>query len=268
LSVEKRFSQGFLITANYTYSKSLDTRSYDPTFTTVATGGSQSAAGTPFDYHTPRLNYAVADFDNTHVINGYYVYDFPFGHGRRFGAQWGRAMDWIAGGWQISGDGYWQSGRPLTIYAGNSSSASSSVAGFTYSGSVQTPASCDHCDAHMGKVHSETVGGVQQTYFLNPAQRAAFYTPLPGQFSNLGRNWLRQNATWSTDANLSKSFRTWREQFLQLRFEVQNVFNNVTYDTMGSQSIGSGVFGRLNAATDGVVNSSARRAQLAAKYVF
>ena len=268
LSVEKRFSQGFLITANYTYSKSLDTRSYDPTFTTVATGGSQSAAGTPFDYHTPRLNYAVADFDNTHVINGYYVYDFPFGHGRRFGAQWGRAMDWIAGGWQISGAGYWQSGRPLTIYAGNSSSASSSVAGFTYSGSVQTPASCDHCNAHMGKVHTETVGGVQQTYFLNAAQRAAFYTPLPGQFSNLGRNWLRQNATWSTDANLSKSFRTWREQFLQLRFEVQNVFNTVSYDTMGSQSIGSSVFGRLNAATDGVVNSSARRAQLAAKYVF
>ena len=65
-----------------------------------------------------------------------------------------------------------------------------------------------------------------------------------------------------------KSFRTWREQFLQLRFEVQNVANTVSYDTMGSQSIGSSVFARLNAATDGVVNTSPRRAQLAAKYVF
>jgi len=78
-----------------------------------------------------------------------------------------------------------------------------------------------------------------------------FYTPAPGAFSNLGRNWLRQNATWSTDANLSKSFRVWREQTLQLRFEVQNLLNTVSYDTMGSQSIQSSVFGRLNAATDG-----------------
>jgi hypothetical protein len=74
---------------------------------------------------------------------------------------------------------------------------------------------------------------------------------------------------WNTDANLSKSFRTWREQFLQLRFEVQNVFNNVTYDTTGSQSIGSKVFMRLNPANDsGIINNAPRRAQLAAKYVF
>lgn len=252
--VEKRFSSGFLVTVNYTYSKSLDTRSFDPTFTLVGTGGTQSAAGTPFDYHNPRLNYAAADFDNTHVINGYYVLDLPFGRGRHFGSQWNRGVDWLVGGWQISGDGYWQSGRPLTIYSGSN----------TFSGTVQTPASCDHCDAHMGKVHTE--GG--QTYFLSASQRAKFYTPAPGEFSNLGRNWLRQNAIWSTDANLSKSFRTWKEQSLQLRFEVQNLLNNVTYDTMGSQSIQSSVFGRLNAATDGVINSSPRRAQLAAKYVF
>ena len=75
LQLEKRFSQGFLVTANYTYSRAMDIRSYDPTFTTVATGSSQSAAGTPFDYHTPRLNYAPADLDDTHVINGYFVGD-------------------------------------------------------------------------------------------------------------------------------------------------------------------------------------------------
>lgn len=258
LQLEKRFSQGFLITGNYTYSKTLDTRSYDPTFTTVATGSSQSAAGTPFDYHTPRLNYAAADFDNTHVVTGYYVYDFPFGHGQRYGSQWGRALDLIAGGWEISGDGYWQSGRPLTIYAGSN----------TFSGSVQTPASCNGCNAHMGKVHTETTSAGTQTYWLTAAQRAQFYIPAAGQFSNLGRNWLRQNATWSTDANLSKSFRTWKEQSLQLRFEVQNLLNNVTYDTTGSQSILSSVFMRLNPATDGVINNSPRRAQLAAKYVF
>jgi hypothetical protein len=246
------------MTVNYTYSKSLDTRSYDPAFTLVATGSSQSAAGTPFDYRKPSLNYGAADFDNTHVVNGYYVLDMPFGRGRKFGSQWNRGLDWLAGGWQVSGDGYWQSGRPLTIFAGSN----------TYGSSVQSPASCDHCDAHMGHVHTEIVGGVQQTFFLTPEQRAKFYIPAAGQFGNTGRNWLRQNATWSMDANLSKSFRTWKEQYLQLRFEVQNVMNTRSYDTMGSQLITSTVFARLNAATDGVTNSSPRRAQLAAKYVF
>jgi hypothetical protein len=53
-----------------------------------------------------------------------------------------------------------------------------------------------------------------------------------------------------------------------LRLAAQNVFNNVTYDTFGSQSIQSSVFGRLNAATDFVVNNSPRRMQLSAKYTF
>jgi hypothetical protein len=259
LQFERRFAQGLEATVNYTYSRTLDVRSFDPTFTTVATGSSQSAAATPFDYRTPRLNYAPADFDNTHVLNGHYVLDMPFGHGRRWGSQWGRAMDLLAGGWQISGAGFWQSGRPLTIYSGSN----------TFSDRVQTPASClGNCNAHMGHVHTETTSNGTQTFWLTAAQRAQFYTPAAGQFSNLGRNWLRQNSTWGTDVNLSKSFRTWKEQQLQLRFEVQNVFNNVSYDTTGSQSIQSSVFMRLNAATDGVINNSPRRAQLAAKYIF
>ena len=259
LQFEKRFSSGFLVTANYTYSKTLDTRSFDPTFTLVGTGSSQSAAATPFDYRKPALNYAAADFDNTHVVTGYYVLDLPFGHGRHYGSQWNRAADLLAGGWQISGNGVWQSGRPLTIFSGSN----------TYSGSVQTPAMCTGtCNAHMGKVHTETTSSGSQTFFLTAAQRAMFTIPAAGQFGNIGRNWLRQNAIWSMDANLSKSFRTYKEQSLQLRFEVQNVFNNVTYDTTGSQLITSTVFMRLNPATDGVINSSPRRAQLAAKYIF
>ncbi len=259
LQLEKRFSQGFLVTGNYTYSRTLDTRSFDPTFTTVGTGSTQSAAATPFDYRTPRLNYAAADFDNTHVVTGYYVVDLPFGHGKKWASQVNRAVDLLIGGWQVSGDGFWQSGRPLTIYSGSN----------TFSDRVQTPASCfGNCNGHMGHVHTETTSSGTQTYWLTAAQRAQFQLPAAGQFANIGRNWLRQNATWGTDANLMKSFRTWKEQSLQLRFEVQNVFNNVTYDTTGSQSIQSSVFMRLNAATDGVINNSPRRAQLAAKYIF
>lgn len=255
MQLEKRYSQGILLTANYTYSRAMDIRSYDPAFTTVATGSSQSAAGTPFDYHNPRLNYGPADLDDTHVLNGFFVADVPFGHGRHFGNKWNRAVDGVIGGWQLSGDGYWQSGRPITFFSGAN----------TFSGSVQTPASCSgDCNGHIGKIHNEN----GQNFWLTPAQRAQFYIPAPGQFSNVGRNHFRQDHLWQMDANLSKSFRTFHEQSLQVRLEVQNVFNVVTYDTFGSQSILSGVFTRLNAASDGVLNNAPRKAQLAAKYVF
>lgn len=259
MQLEKRFSQGYLITANYTYSRAMDVRSYDPTFTVVATGSSQSAAGTPFDFHNPSLNYAPADLDNTHVINGYFVGDLPFGHGRRFASNSNRALDSVIGGWQVSGDGYYQSGRPITFFSGYN----------TFAGSVQTPASCSgNCNGHIGGIHVENINGLNQNFYYTPAQRAQFFVPAAGQFSNVSRNHFRQNYVWQMDANLAKRFRTFKEQNLELRFEVQNVFNVITYDTFGSQNIQSNVFTRLNPASDGVLNNSPRRAQLAAKYVF
>lgn len=259
MQLEKRFSQGYLITANYTYSRAMDVRSYDPAFTVVATGSSQSAAGTPFDFHTPSLNYGPADLDNTHVLNGYFVGDLPFGHGRRFASNSNRVVDSLIGGWQFSGDGYFQSGRPITFFSGFN----------TFSGSVQTPASCSgDCNGHIGGIHVENINGVNQNFWLTPAQRAQFFTPATGQFSNIGRNHFRQDHVWQVDANLAKRFRTYKEQNLELRFEVQNVFNVITYDTFGSQNFQSPVFTRLNPASDGVLNNSPRRAQLAAKYVF
>jgi hypothetical protein len=253
-------SRGFLVTFNYIYSKTLDVRSYDPAFTTVATGSAQSAAGTPFDYHNPRLNYSASDLDNTHVVNGYFVADLPFGHGRAFGSNWNRVLDGLVGGWRISGDGYLQSGRPITFFAGYN----------TFSGSVQTPASCTgSCNAHMGNIHVESSGtAANQTYYFTAAQRAQFVVPDPGAFSNEGRNYFRQNHVWQADTTLSKSFRTFREQYLEFRLEAQNVFNVITYDTFGSQSIQSTSFTRLNPATDGVLNNSPRKVQLSAKYVF
>ncbi|HZY63070.1 MAG TPA: TonB-dependent receptor [Edaphobacter sp.] len=256
VQIEKRFSKGMLFQANYVWSKSEDVRSFDPTFTTVSTGSSQSAAATPFDYRHPRLNYAPSDFDNTNTVAGNFVYDLPFGRGKWIGNDWNRAVDAVVGGWEISGDGNWYSGRPITFYSGSN----------TFSGSVQTPASCTGCSPKMGHIHLDPTSHILT--YLTPEQKAKFYVPAAGEFSNLGRNYFRQAAVWNVDATLSKNFTTWHEQYLQLRLEAQNLANTVSYDTFGSQSIQSSVFGRLNPATDGVVSNSPRRMQLSAKYVF
>jgi len=133
---------------------------------------------------------------------------------------------------------------------------------------VQTPASClpGQCSPKMGHIHIDPSTGILN--YLTAAQKAQFYVPAAGQFSNLGRNYFRQAAVWNVDATVSKNFNVYKEQYLQVRLEMQNAANNVTYDTFGSQNIQSSIFARLNPATDGVVNNGPRRMQLAAKYVF
>ena len=47
--MKRRMTNGIQFQASYTYSVSRDTRSFDPTFSTVRTGTSQAASSTPFD---------------------------------------------------------------------------------------------------------------------------------------------------------------------------------------------------------------------------
>lgn len=276
--IERRFSNGLLFQASFTWSKSEDTRSFDPTFTTVSQGSSQSAADTPFSNQNPHLNWAPSDFDRTHVWQGNWVYELPFGNGRRWGGGWNRALDEIAGGWEIAGNAIWESGRPITFYAG--STVSGGTPAGTFSSDVVTPASCfGKCDPYLGHTYFDTTKG--QQFFLNfqpfsSATGCAVSTdgqtrlciPAAGQFSNIGRNFFRMGIYANLNAMISKSFKVTENQSLQARLEMQNVTNSQMYDTFGSQSIQSTVFTRLNQPSDGVLLSSPRRMQLSLKYTF
>jgi len=254
--IEHRFSDGLHFQVSYVWSKSQDTASFDPTFTTVGTGGTQSAAATPFDIYNPRLNYAPSDFDRTNVIQGNWVYEFPFGRGKKFGGNWNKALDEALGGWELAGDALWESGRPVTFYSGSN----------TFGSVVETPASCDRCNPKMGHIYFDPSSG--QQYFFTPEQRALLYTPAAGDFSNLGRNYFRQARIANLDATLGKTFHIVSTHTLQARLEAQNVTNSEMYDTFGSELITSSVFTRLNQAVDGVMNNRARRIQLSLKYNF
>src|SRR5215831_20065921 len=69
--IRRSFQNGLTFQASYVWSKSLDTRSFDPTFTAVAVQSSPfGASSTPFDNANPKKNYAPSDFDRTHVFQG------------------------------------------------------------------------------------------------------------------------------------------------------------------------------------------------------
>ena len=268
--IEHRFSSGLLYQFSFTWSKSEDTRSFDPTFTTVAQGSSQSAAATPFNNLNPRFNWAPSDFDHTRVWQSNWVYELPFGTGKRFANGAGTLINEIVGGWEIAGNFNWESGRPITFYAGTN----------TFSSDVQTPVSCTgNCDPYLGHAYFDATKG--QQYFLNLQPfntttncavstngKTSLCIPGAGQFSNIGRNYFRQGINANVNATIAKSFRVTERQSLQARLEMQNVTNSQMYDTFGSQSVQSSVFTRLNQASDGVAVNSPRRMQLSLKYTF
>ena len=256
--LQRRFSNGLQFQASYTFAKSLDTRSYDPTFTTVPTGSSyQSSTSVPWDYAHRHWNYARSDFDRRHALQGDWVWDLPVGRGKLLFGNANRVADRIVGGWRLSGVFTLQSGRPFTVFSGS----------YTYSDSVQTPASCNGCSPGMG--HLQWVGGAPYSpdaslLYFSPDQQAKFYQPAAGQMSNIGRNYFNLPHNFNVDMAVAKTFNITEKQNLEMRLEIQNLTNSVMYDLPYSSRFTSGMFGYMAGQT---FNSS-RKMQLAAKYTF
>ncbi|MBA2501447.1 MAG: carboxypeptidase regulatory-like domain-containing protein, partial [Pyrinomonadaceae bacterium] len=117
--IGRRFDQGFQLNVSYTFSKSLDDKSFDPTFTRISGGNVQSAQSTPFDPRDRRLTYAVSDFDRTHVLQGSGSFELPFGSGKRFLRNANGFVNRLVGGFTLSTLFVYQSGVPFTVVAGS-----------------------------------------------------------------------------------------------------------------------------------------------------
>src|SRR5207247_8846795 len=104
--IEKRFSHDYTFQFSYTYSKTMQATEFlNPT--------------DPIPYRT------IADLDRTHHLVSSFVWEMPFGRGKRFGSKLPGVLNAIAGGWQLNGLVQRQSGPPLgfgdvwTLFTGN-----------------------------------------------------------------------------------------------------------------------------------------------------
>ncbi|REJ78221.1 MAG: hypothetical protein DWQ47_01800 [Acidobacteria bacterium] len=247
--VKRRFSQGLAIDGSYTWSISKDNGSFDPTFTVIGGSIAQSGSSAAWDINDRDLNYAWSDFDRRHVFNFTYVWELPFGRNRKWGSDIPQALDWIIGGWQLSGLTNYSSGRPMTIYSGL----------FTFSNTVTTPANCSGCPRTLGSVIEES----GTSYLFSADQRAMFSSPEPGEFSDVGRNYFIGAPDFRSDASISKRFRFSETMGIDLRLDAKNVFNAVNYG-LPTTSLNSSTFGRIRTTID----SSARVMQVSAKFSF
>ena len=251
VQLQHRFSNGVAYNLAYTWSKSLDTRSFDPTLTVVGTGNASTAADTPFDINNRRLNYAPSDFDRRHVLQWNLLYELPFGKGKRWLSTSGGLMNRIIGGWEITGLGRLTSGRPFTVFAGTN----------TVSNVNQSTANCNSCTPGEGTPFLDTPSGL--IWFFNQSQRSAFSAPAAGQFGNTGRNFFVGPHYVELDASFLKRIPLNDRIKLELRADATNLTNTVAF-AAPTTDITSSIFGRINNS----VSSSSRKIQLGLKVQF
>ena len=246
---KRRISNGLGFQLAYTLSKSMDNRSWDPSLSTVSTGSVQSASSTPFDNRDRSLNYTWSDFDRRHVFQATYTYELPFGKGKFFNIE-NRFLDYVVGGWQLSGTGIWMSGRPFTVFSGLT----------TVSNVVQSTANCNNCPRDLGQLVLEN--GLN--FWFDSAARGLFTNPPnPGEIGNTGRNYFLAPMYFQTDASLSKKFRITERMNFDLRVDARNLTNDPSFDNPTAVT-NSPIFGRINNS----VTNAARRIQFSGKLNF
>jgi hypothetical protein len=235
LSVRKRFANGDSVDMNYTYSKSIDLRSW--------VERAASSTGVIWNPWQPGLMRGVSDYDNTHLFNMLGVYSLPFGRGKQFGADIPRWADAFIGGWQISGAWRWSSGFPISV-------AQNGV--WPTNWNNNNWALWNGTPVATGHVHNIASLDGKGGPGLFPDPKAAldsFGYELPGGVGT--RNALRGDGIFNIDTNLSKRFvMPYNEKHsVQFRWETFNLTNTAKFD-VNSLSLDistSGTFGKYSA---------------------
>ncbi len=265
-ALHRRYEQGLTLGLSYTFSKSIDDMSVDPTGA-VTSGGlsATSFSRTPTDVHNFRLDRALSDFNNFHVLLVNMVYEFPFGHGKTFLSQAPRWLNEIVGGWSMTGIFTFQSGEPYTINSGIRTANGAHVS----SALIEGP---------MNQGQLQFVNGVNgpvmyqaSSLITNPADphydcvglsggQTYFCIPPPGSYGS-GRNLAFAPPFWNLDGGLLKNFELTERFKLQFRAEAFNALNHPNFASplaasTGSPTITSTTFGQTCCLTVSLPSSS------------
>ena len=292
ISMRRRFEQGLTFGMSYTFSKSIDDLSIDPTGASTGGGLSTTGSSTPTDIRNFRIDRTVSDFDNRHVLVGNVLYEFPIGKGKRFAGDLPGWLNQIIGGWSMTQIFNYQSGEPFTINSGSFTTNTQHQSSAVIIGALPGPEITYNVPNVVGPVLYNTGG------FISPASgvipntvtdincqvfkngKTKMCIPAAGQ-NGSGRNAVRGPNFWNLDAGLLKSFDVTERFKVQFRAEIFNVLNHPNFEnprnaSVGSPTLTSSAFGTACCTTAAVQSSSqvnpigepSRVIQLGLKLVF
>lgn len=229
----KRYSSGLQFHANYTWGRCMDEQS------------SLAETKTQNPYNL-RGDYSRCSYDLHHIFKLAYVYDLPFGKGRRFGSNWSALANGVLGGWSVEGIAQAQTGAPINVITGFDHA---NVDGRT----LQRPDVIR--DPNQNAPHT-----VDEWF-----DTKAFVLPAPYTFGNAGAFSVNDDGRHNWDLAIQKVFAFKESHSLQVRMEAFNFSNTVKMipaNSQGMVTFSSSAFGRVTAATP------ARQIQLGLRYRF
>jgi hypothetical protein len=219
--IEKQFSNGLYLGANYTYSHLATSASS----TTQATAGYGGIGGVISPFQGQR-NKTISpdDIPNSFSLLG--TYDLPFGTGKRWLNQSG-LLNWLVGNWTVASSIKLVSGMPLYF-------RNSSVCGVP----GQFQAAC--IPGITGKVLAQDWGSIDVN---KPAYNASAFEATSmfagGNYLGTGPrvSTVRGSGYQDTNISLSKAFVIKERLRIEIRAETFNIFNN-HYFTCDGQAFG------------------------------
>lgn len=250
LHAEQRKWHGLFLTANYSFSKLLESTTF-------------------LNDEDNHLTYRISPFDHTHHFTVGGTYDLPFGKGKMFAFGGKRWVDEIVGGWVVNGIYQFQTGAPIefssdlvlqpgvtlrqiTAQPRNTSAVGSPTpaipTGLFVSGSSANSTACP------------TSGACDGSAFINNATYYNHYRTFPQTLS-----WVRLDGFNNLDSSVLKNFHFTESSYLQLRFETFNTLNHPVFASPNVSSPTSANFGYI---TSTYANSAPRQIQLGARIVF
>lgn len=212
----RRFSNGLSLTASYTYQKAMGFNS------------SSGAISQPTFYVDYRRNYAVLNYNRTHTLTQSFIYELPFGKGKRFLNHGVGAA--ITGGWQVSSILSEYTGTPLTFSASTTS--------------LNTPAAHQVANevAPFHKLYGVGRGNpwFDTTAFTQPREA--------GVYGDTGINIYSGPGAFTLDSSVFRSFPLWEQTVLRLRLDAFHATNTPNFSNPAT-NVASPSFGIISSAS-------------------
>lgn len=248
VEVRRRMSRGLMLTANYSWSKSLtdlfaDSSISNVSFTTLRNAG---------------MNKGPSPWDLRHVFRTYWIYELPFGPGRRWSSG-NRIVNKALEGWEFLGVVAIQSGRVFRLTSGrltvNGADSAVNVKGLT-----RTQLQKMH---RIIKPPGSPTSGTGFVFFADPgligadgrSNRSFLDVPTtPGAFGSFV--FLNGPKFVKPDLTISKKTKITERVMLEFRTEVFNAFNyqNFLIGGPGAAGIGASIDGTTFGQTSTIFN--------------
>jgi hypothetical protein len=221
---ERRFSNGLMILASYTWSRNED----DITGANAAGSSNITQVTGPQNAYNLKGEWSLSTQDAPNRFTMAATYELPFGKGKRF-LNSGRLLDLAVGGWSLNTFGIIQSGFPLSVTQADSNSLIG--ASYMRPNATGAPAATSgSTDSRLGD-------------WLNPA---AFSVAPELSFGDVSRFLnVRGPSLFNIDFSVFKSFQILERIKAQFRAEALNATNTPYFGNPATVVTNPSTFGQI-----------------------